>query len=322
MNARTLLGLALAAATVAAACGGEADSLSYGGTKRAGGKTSSGGDGDTSSPGGDTTPDDSTPSGPVPTNSPAGKEFYTTNVHPFMAQKCAACHGAAGPGPTWLTAADAEKSYAQLFQVGYVVEQSRVIVKPAHGGSTTNVLSTAEIQKYNEWVAMELADGGQEAPPNVLEKLGDCFDRQKFDAMNLGQWRTTRRTNNNNTNNVTPWNENADTCTGCDNAPCTTCHSADAATNYKNAVGNPILPADNTFEETKLTTPAYITKYFGVSPEGKPIASDSLRKKAEATRKDKAYSHPMFTLTPNQSAALDAFVNDVIDKYNAGLCGK
>ncbi|MBX3214207.1 MAG: hypothetical protein KF850_19390 [Labilithrix sp.] len=322
MNARTLLGLTLAAATVVAACGGEGDTLGYGSSKRSGKSTSSNGDGDTSSPGDQTTPDDSTPSGPVPTNSPAGKEFYKTNVHPFMAQKCAACHGTAGPGPAWLTAADAEKSYAQLFQVGYVTEQSRIVVKPAHGGSTTNVLSTAEIQKYNEWVAMELADGGQEAPPNVLEKLGDCFDRQKFDAMNLGQWRSTRRTNNNNTNNVTPWNENANTCTGCDNAPCTTCHSADAATNYKNAVGNPVLPADNTFEESKLTTPAYITKYFGVSPEGKPIASDSLRKKSEATMKDKAYTHPMFVLTPNQSAALDAFVNDVIDKYNAGTCGK
>ncbi|MBX3203423.1 MAG: hypothetical protein KF764_00080 [Labilithrix sp.] len=323
MKTRYLLGIALAAATVMAACGGDStDSLGkYGGTKKPGKTTSTDDDGDTNTPGSNT-PDDSTPSGSVPTNSPAGKEFYKTNVHPFMAQKCAGCHGTAGPGPGWLTAADAEKSYAQLFQVGYVVQQSRIILKPAHGGSTTNVLSTAEIQKYNEWVAMELADGGQKAPPNVLEKLGDCFDRQKFDAMNLGQWRTTRRTNNNNINNVTPWNENADNCTGCDNAPCTTCHSADAATNYKNSVGNPILPADSTFEETKLTNPAYITKYFGVSPDGKPIASDSLRKKAEASKKDKAYTHPMFNVNGNQGAALDAFVNDVIEKYNAGTCGK
>ncbi len=49
------------------------------------------------------------------TNSPAGKEFYKANVHPFMASKCGACHGTAGPGPAWLTSADAEKSYAQLF---------------------------------------------------------------------------------------------------------------------------------------------------------------------------------------------------------------
>ncbi len=331
MKARYLLGLALAAATAVAACGGGSTNTLTDGTRgdddNGSRLPSKDGDDDDTTPGGNTTPGGETtpgetPSGPVPTNSPAGKEFYKANVHPFMAQKCGACHGTAGPGPAWLTSADAEKSYAQLFQVGYVVQQSRIILKPAHGGVTNNVLSTAEVQKYNEWVSMELKDGGTKAPPNVLEKLGSCFDRQLFDAMNLGQWRTTRRTNNNNTNNVTPWNENANNCTGCDNAPCTTCHSADAATNYKNSVGNPILPADSTFEETKLTNPAYITKYFGVSPEGKPIASDALRKKMEATKKDRAYTHPMYNLNANQQAALDAFVNDVITKYNAGTCGQ
>jgi hypothetical protein len=327
MLTRYLLGIALAAATAVAACGGgSTDTLTDGtggndddtpGGKVPGDKTPGTEPGTT--PGGETP---GTPSGPVPTNSPAGKEFYKTNVHPFMSAKCGACHGTAGPGPAWLTSADAEKSYAQLFQVGYVVQQSRIVLKPAHGGVTTNVLATAEAQKYNEWVSMELKDGGTKAPPNVLANLGACFDRTKFDAMQLGNWRTTRRTNNNNTNNVTPWNENANNCTGCDNAPCTTCHSADAATNFKNSVGNPLLPADSTFEETKLTAPAYITKYFGVSPEGKAMASDSIKKKSDATKKDKAYTHPMYQLNANQQATLDAFVSDVVTRYNAGTCGQ
>jgi hypothetical protein len=329
MKAAYLLGIALATATVVAACGGTpTDSLEgeddntpgstrTGGKKTGGTRSTQGG----STPGDSTPGDDGTSSGPVATNSPAGKEFYKANVHPLMSQKCGSCHGTAGPGPAWLTAADAEKSYAQLFQVGYVVTNSRIVQKTAHGGSTTNFLAAAEAAKYNEWVAMELEDGGNEAPPNVLEKLGTCFDRTKFDAMQLGQWRTTRRTANNNTNQVNPWNENANNCTGCDNAPCTTCHSADAATNFKNSVGNNLLPANSTFEETKLTSPAYITKYFGVSPEGKPIASDAIKKKSDATKKDKAYTHPMFQLNNNQQAALDAFVQDVITKYNAGTCG-
>lgn len=329
LSARYLLGIALAAATAVAACGGGSTNTltdGSGGENNGGSSRLPGGDDDDDTNGGGATNPGNTPgetpSGPVPTNSPEGKAFYIANVHPFMAQKCGACHGAAGPGPAWLTTADAEQSYAQLFQLGYVVQQSRIILKPAHGGVTNNVLSNTEVQTYNEWVAIELKDGGTKAPPNVLEKLGSCFDREKFDAMNLGRWRTTRRTNNNNTNNITPWNENANNCTGCDNAPCTTCHSADAATNYKNAVGNNLLPADNTFEETKLTSPAYITKYFGVSPEGKPIASDALRKKMEATKKDRAYTHPMYNLNADQLAALDAFVNDVITKYNAGTCGQ
>src|SRR5687767_10223419 len=52
---------------------------------------------------------------PVVTNSPEGQAFYTANVHPFMAQKCGACHASAGPGPSWFTPADAAISYKQLF---------------------------------------------------------------------------------------------------------------------------------------------------------------------------------------------------------------
>jgi hypothetical protein len=221
-----------------------------------------------------------------------------------------------------LTPTDAEKSYAQLFQQGYVVQQSRIVQKPAHGGSTTNYLNPTQVQTYNQWVGMELKDGGGKATPNVLAKLGTCFDRGKFDAMQLGQWRTTQRTANNNTNNVTPWNENANNCTGCRNSPCSTCHSADPATNFNNAVGSPLLPADTTFENTKLTSPAYITKFFGVSPDGKPVPSQCIEKKSDSTKKDKAYTHPLFQLNANQRTAVDAFVNDVITKFNAGTCGR
>lgn len=330
-----LVGIALAAAAAVAACdAGPADSLEgedgdvggNGGGKGKG-KGKGGGSGaeetgeDPGTPGSPGT-EDPGPSGPVPTNSPAGKEFYKTQVHPFLSQQCAACHQTQGPGPAWITANDAEKSYAQLFQVGYVVPQSRIVLKPAHGGVTNNVLTPAQIQTYNQWVDMELKDGGQQAPPNVLEKLGSCFDRQKFDAMQMGQWRTTRRTGNNNVNNVTPWNENANNCTGCNNAPCSTCHSADPATNFSCAVGNNLLPPETTFENTKLTNPAYITKFFGVSPDGKPIPSDAIKKKSDATMKDKAYTHPMYRLTNAQQAALDAFVQDAIAKYNAGTCGQ
>ncbi len=269
-----------------------------------------------------TSPDDNIPPGPVATNSAAGKALYISSVHPILAAKCGACHGAPGPGPNWLTSADAEKSYAQLFSQSYVAPNSRVVAKPAHGGSTTNVLTNAEAQKYNDWVALEVKDGGMKATPNVLAELGKCFDRQKFDAMKLGDWRSTRRTNNNNTNNVTPWNENANNCTGCDNAPCSTCHSADPATNFVNAVGVPIFPADHTFKESQSTSPAYIAKYFGVSPDGKAVGSNGIKKKSEATKKDKAYTHPMFQLNGAQQTALDAFVDDVVTRYNAGTCGK
>jgi hypothetical protein len=325
MRARYLLGLALATAMAVAACGEDTDQLldgiegESGSIARKPGKAAAAPA--VSGPNG-TTPSSSSPSGPVATNSPEGKAFFKASVHPFMAQACGTCHDVAGPGPNWLTVADAEKSYAQLFSQGYVIAQSRVTTKPAHGGVTTNALSGVQVATYNQWVGMELKDGGAKAPPQILEKLGTCFDRAKFDAMQMGQWRTTQRTANNNTNAINPWNENANNCTGCNNAPCSTCHSADPATNFNNAVGSPLLPPETTFENTKLTAPAYISKFFGVSPDGKPVASDGIKKKSDATKKDKAYTHPMYTLNANQQTALDAFVTDAITKFAAGTCGK
>ena len=100
--------------------------------------------------------------------------------------------------------------------------------------------------------------------------------------------------------------------------------SADAATGFVNAVDNAIFrdQPDYTFEESKLTMPPYITKYFGVSPEGKAMASNGLKKKSISTQQAPAYQHPMFTLTANQQAALDAFVTDAVTRYNAGQCGR
>jgi hypothetical protein len=87
-----------------------------------------------------------------------------------------------------------------------------------------------------------------------------------------------------------------------------------------NAVGSPNFPNDYTFNETKKTQPAYISKFFGIGPDGKPIASNGIQKKSDSTMKAKAYTHPMFNLTDQQKAAVDAFVNDTIASYNAGKC--
>ena len=76
------------------------------------------------------------------------------------------------------------------------------------------------------------------------------------------------------------------------------------------------------FEAKFASNPAYIQKYFGVSATGQPIASNALRLKAEATQKDKAYTHPMFRVGNEMQAQIDAFVNDAIAKYAAGTCGR
>jgi hypothetical protein len=314
MKARYLLGIAVATALVVAACGDDSGQLIGGGGEGggtqmpgAGGNGNGGGAQEPGVPGG----------GTAATNSPAGKKYFTDTLFPALKTACGSCHDT-GPGPTWIKNADVEASYKLQFQLGYVAKTSRILLKGPH--STTQGLVGSDVTKFNAWVDLELAVPSQQAPPNVLDRVSRCIDRAKFDAMNLQNLRTTQRTANNNTNNVTPWNENANNCTGCNNAPCRTCHAGDDATGFVTAQGNPNLPADFSFNETKRTNPAYLQKYFGVSPTGEPIASNAIMLKATATQKDKAYTHPMFTISTQQQALFDAFVQDVITKYKAGTC--
>ncbi len=309
MDLRYWLGIALGAATLVAACGG-ADTSSLGP------RTNSGGDDDdttsSSSSSSGATPKPSTPDTNTPTNSPDGKSFYIQTVHPFLESSCGACHDSAGPGPNWLTKGKPDQTYTQLFSLGFVTDTSVILTKGTHGNSTTNVLSEDQKTKFKTWVSMELKDGGKQATPNVLEKLATCIDSVKFKAMNLQQLRTTRRNN-----------ENANQCTGCNQAACTNCHASDDATGFLLATGKKVLEAsdpDYTFNHTKITNPAFLQKYFGVSPTGEPVASNAIQNKSDATVKDQPYTHPMFTLNANTKAAIDAFVNDAITKYKANAC--
>ncbi len=315
MNARVLLGVAVASAALAAACGDDASSLSAPPRRTMGPPIPSGGTTTNPTSTGSDLP--VTDSAPAPDT--AGKRYFVANIHPTFAQSCATCHEV-GPGPMWISRSDAEGSYKMMFQLGYVALDSRILLKGPHQGHEGT--SSEQAAKFTEWVRMELASGGTTAAPNVLAKLGSCFDRKLFDAIGLGDMRTVQRTADNNLNNVTPWNENADTCTGCNQAPCRTCHSGDDATLFVNAEGNNLLPDSYTFDESKKTSPAYLQKYFGMSASGEPIASNAIRIKAEATQKDKAYTHPMFRVSTELQTRMDSFVNDVITKYKAGLCGQ
>jgi mono/diheme cytochrome c family protein len=325
MNTRYLLAIGLVVGAAVAACGGGSTGYLEGtGPQPADEETPNAPRGTT--PGKTPAPGEpapGVPGAPGQTSAPGAQKFYVDNVHPTLSSNCAGCHGGAGPGPNLLTAADAIKSHAQMLAAGYAVPQSPMVKKTAHGGSTTNFLKPAEVSKYEEWVALEAkerADKGQPPPANVLEKIGTCFDQAKFDALKMGEWRTTRRTANNNTNQVTPWNENGDNCTGCNQAYCRACHSNDLGSSYMNSVGNTLWPATHTFEESK--TSPFVRQYFGVAPDGKPTASDGLMRKSQATAKDVAYSHPYFTLNATQMAAVKAFTDDAVAKYVAGTCGK
>ena len=89
------------------------------------------------------------------------------------------------------------------------------------------------------------------------------------------------------------------------------------------AIGNPILPADYTFEQTKKLNPSFIRQYVSTTPTGDPQFNPGVMNKSTNTvEKGLAYSHPMYKLTPTMQASIQAFVDDAVTKYKAGTCGK
>ncbi len=318
---------ALAIAVVLAGCGAsETDSLSPA-PGQAGGDGSGGGRGpgaaSPSPSGGERGPAPGAPAEPgtLPSNSTAGKDFFAKNLQPILEAKCATCHTAGGAGtPTYIVKGDPSKTYDMVYLNGFAVSASRIVAKGIHAGGAALELSPAEKSTFAEWIAIEVKDGGAKAQTNVLEKFGSCFDRAKFDAIGLGQLRTTRRQTDNNPLNQ---RENANNCTGCDNAPCRTCHSADDVTGFVLAIGNPLLPADYTFEQTKKLSPPFIRQYVATTPTGDPQFNPGIMNKSTNTvEKGLAYSHPMFRVSPAMQTAMEAFVNDAIAKYVAGTCGR
>jgi len=327
MNARFLLGLAMVAAGAVAACGAgdNGSSLSSGGlgpgqpdVPSGNGSKTDPGKGAPTTPG--STPPPAQP-GNLPTNSKAGKAFFAASVAPFLEQKCSTCHAAGGIGnPTWLVKGDPSKTYDSLYLNGYVIANSRIVVKGVHSGGSAPDLTVAEKTTFAQWVTMEATDGGQKSQTNVLEKFGTCFDKAKFDAIGFGNLVTTRRQAGNNPQNQT---ENANNCTGCNNTKCNTCHSADDVTGFVMAIGNPQFTADYTFERSKLVDPAFIRQYVSTTPTGEPQFNPGIMTKSTNTiQKAPAYSHPMFILTPVMQTAIQAFVDDAIAKQKAGSCGK
>jgi hypothetical protein len=237
----------------------------------------------------------------------SAKELFTTSVHGELNGSCAACH-TAGPAPVWISK-DVE---------GYVTMTSTLLTKGPHGNGG-GTLTNAQTSLLMRWIDLEMKERGDKAPPSILSKLGDCLDAAKFEAIGFKALKTVTRTAKNNPNAYT---ENANACTGCKPVECSACHSADPGSGFLMAVGNDILEADHTFRESKSTTPPYIQKYLGLDVNGTPIPSKAIKIKSESTIQAKPYTHPMYVLTPQMDAAIDAFVNDAIAKYNAGQCGK
>jgi len=257
--------------------------------------------------------------GTLPTQSSKGKQQFASTIAPWVESQCGGCHAPGGIGtPTWVRPGDPGATYDLIYLNGYATATSRIVTKGIHAGGSAPELSAANKTAWAEWIAVETADGAATSQQSVLEKIGTCFDKSKFDAIGFGNLRTIRRTRDNNPNQQS---ENADTCTGCDNVPCRTCHAADDATGFIMAIGNPVFDESYTFEQSKRLSPPFIRQYVATTPTGEPVFNPALQAKSSHTiNVARAYSHPMYSLSSTMQAAIKAFVEDAIAKHKLGIC--
>jgi hypothetical protein len=311
------LAIVAAGAVAVAACGGDPGSLNNGGGGggyEPGGYSSSGG---TQQPGGGSSsggtvapplPGDNTPPPGVTDN--AAKTFFVQKVYPSIETTCGSCHappGSAG-APVYLSATSASDAYTNIEARGYIIPSSMLLKKGAHEGPA---LTVDQSNLVTQWLQLEQQVRGSQAPVDLLAKLGNCLDQTKFNAIGLQNLRTIKRTN-----------ENANNCTGCNQAPCQACHQQGEYAMYSNfsQLGTdtfPALQANATSPEGVFIVSKYIT-----TNGTQLVPSTALQDKAKATSTGVAYSHPMFQVSTTMEQAIVAFANDAITKYNAKTCGQ
>lgn len=256
----------------------------------------------TTSPSTQPTPLPVPPSGPGSTQSSA-RQFFMDKVYPSLNTTCASCHATGANGAPVFLQSNAATAYQTMDGRGMIQSQSVLLTKGQHLGPA---MSATQLDLVKQWLDLEAKERvGQAAPVNILDKIGGCLSQGLFDAIGFEDLKTTPRQG-----------EDPNTCTGCNNTPCSHCHTGGDG-NFYMAVGSGI---DNTtFEHTKQAQ--YIVKYIGLNGT-QPVASNALALKSQSTQTDAMYLHPMFKITPQMQAKIDQFVQSAIVAYNQNLCGK
>lgn len=192
----------------------------------------------------------------------------------------------------------------------------RVASELANDGASVAAAASFEVTGMGRVLVVEIRrPAGPATAPTapVLDRLGDCLDKDLFDAIRLQDLRTSQRTAANNANGIAGWDEDANRCTGCSQVACSACH-ADGTAGFS-------ITADAATSFGRTKNSANLRAYFAIGEDGQPTASNAIERKATHTAQSPAYTHPLYTVTPAAQAALDAFVGKAIQKFKAGTCG-
>jgi hypothetical protein len=312
---------ALTAATVFA-CGSNDPNTLGGGDPGAGQGGGNNGGGGGTNPGGPVDPGQTNPGGVVippgttGANTPPpgvtdnkAKAFFIKTVFPELSVTCASCHNSPGSGGApgyWST--DGSIAYTSVEARGYIAPASMLLKKGQHTGPALTGQQTTDVA---QWLDLETQVRGNNIPINILSKLGTCVDATKFAAIQLDQLRTIPRKG-----------ENPNNCTGCNNAPCQTCHQQGEYAMHSNfsKLGQTTLQA----LQGNATSPEglfIVSKYVGTNGTSL-VPSTALKDKAAAVSTGTPYSHPMFTLNATTQTAITDFATDIVTKYTAKTCGQ
>jgi cytochrome c553 len=252
--------------------------------------------------------------GPGSTSS-AAHEFFNATVYPEIASTCGSCHASGANGAPTMMAPPADNTYSSLDGLGLIVSNSLLLTKGTHDNGAAPALTTQESTDITTWLGMEATErAGSAAPTNILAEIAQCASSTEFEAIGFGKLRTVPRPT-----------ENADKCSGCNNAMCASCHDG-GEQGFFMAEGSNIEPAGTTFQQTfgpasvAPQSMTYIIQYFGLNGTT-PVPSNALMLKQTAVATGPAYSHPMFTMSATMQTALTTFVNDAITGYTNKTCG-
>ncbi len=240
------------------------------------------------------------------------QEMFVNQVYPAITADCTSCHaGVEYAGAPIFLSTNAGPSYNAI--IAYtpsliaVPENSNLIL---HGVHTGPALTPAQTALVSEWLQLEaeergLVGGDPEDPPpptqtlaGALEEFGNC--------MNLDDWIATGM------NNLAQAQTAAGACTGC--------HSSGDGGAYLAA------PVEATFEANR--TMPYVKKLVSGTVDmngafaGLVDARRFINKGPEAgnCNPETDNCHPVYSLSPNNTSAVENFVDLTLDRMEAGPC--
>ncbi len=243
----------------------------------------------------------------------SAQQLFVDQVYPQIAADCVSCHaGVEYQGAPLFLATTAAPSYNAI--VAYtpsliaVPENSNLTI---HGAHTGPALTPAQLAIVSEWLQLEaeergLVGGDPEDPPppptqtlaGALEEFGNC--------MTLDDWIATGM------DNLPQAQTAAGACTGC----------------HSNGDGGVWLSAldEDTFAKHRMMP--YVKKLVSGTVDmngsfaGLVEARRYMNKGPEAGNCNPEIDncHPVYSLSPNNTTAVETFVNLTLDRMELGPC--